>query len=541
MTMFREIADIQTSETLDLPTPQAEKHNIAVEPTQIQIDMVSELGERAEAIRAGLVPVWEDNMLAITNEGRKLALDQRLINSSLPDDKNSKVNVCVENVYDIWEKTREKRSTQLVFCDLSTPKSLGADDNPYELELVNGVWKCKEREFTDVYTDMKRKLIEKGIPENEIAFIHEATTEAKKEELFDKVRSGEIRVLMGSTFKMGAGTNVQDKIIALHNLDCPWTSANLIQRIGRMLRQENENELVHIYNYVTQRTFDAYMYQLIEQKQSFTSQIMTSKTPIRSMEDIDERALDYAEIKALATGNEYIKEKTELEAKTTKLKMLKQSYLSQKYELEEMIERKYPQQIKECNETIENLKEDKKQLTENTKINEDNFSSMVLDNQVYNERAKAGEKILELRKNVTDLKGIYIGEYRGFKMYLEFNSLSKIFQIALKNKQTYRAVLGTDKVGVITRINNALESMDKQLESTTQKLQNLELQCKNAKENLSVPFAQEQELQESLARLKEVNKLLKIGDTKEREVIDIDDEQEEIEEYSNEKVREYAR
>lgn len=541
MTMFREIADIQTAETLDLPTPQAEKHNIAVQPTQIQIDMVSDLGERAEAIRAGLVPVWEDNMLAITNEGRKLALDQRLINSNLPDDENSKVNVCVKNIYDIWEKTKEKRSTQLVFCDLSTPKSLGADDNPYELELVNGEWKCKEREFTDVYTDMKRKLIEKGIPENEIAFIHEATTEAKKEELFDKVRSGEIRVLMGSTFKMGAGTNVQDKIIALHNLDCPWTSANLIQRIGRMLRQGNENELVHIYNYVTQRTFDAYMYQLIEQKQSFTSQIMTSKTPIRSMEDIDERALDYAEIKALATGNEYIKEKTELEAKTTKLKMLKQSYLSQKYELEEMIERKYPQQIKECNETIENLKEDKKQLTENTKINEDNFSTMILDNQIYNERAKAGAKILELCKNVTDLKGVYVGEYRGFKMYLEFNSFSKLFQVALKNKQTYRAVLGSDKVGVITRINNALESMDKQLESTTQKLQNLELQCKNAKENLSVPFAQEQELQESLARLKEVNKLLKIGDTKEREVIDIDDEQEEIEEYSNEKVKEYAR
>lgn len=541
MTMFREIADIQTSETLDLPTPQAEKHNIAVEPTQIQIDMVSDLGERAERIRAGLVPVWEDNMLAITNEGRKLALDQRLINNNLPDDENSKVNVCVKNIYDIWEKTKEKRSTQLVFCDLSTPKSLGTDDNSYELELVNGVWKCKEREFTDVYTDMKRKLIEKGIPEDEIAFIHEATTEAKKEELFDKVRTGEIRVLMGSTSKMGAGTNVQDKIIALHNLDCPWTSANLIQRIGRILRQGNENELVHIYNYVTQRTFDAYMYQLIEQKQSFTSQIMTSKTPIRSMEDIDERALDYAEIKALATGNEHIKEKTELEAKTTKLKMLKQSYLNQKYELEELINRKYPQQIKECNETIDNLKEDKKQLTENTKINEDNFSSMVIDNQIYNERAKAGEKILELCKKVNDLKGIYIGEYRGFKMYLEFNSFSKIFQVALKNKQTYRAVLGTDKVGVITRINNALESIDKQLESTTQKLQNIELQCKNAKENLSVPFAQEQELQESLARLKEVNKLLKIGDTKEREVIDIDDEQEKIEEYSNEKVREYAR
>ena len=263
--------------------------------------MVADLGERAEKIRAGVVKVWEDNMLAITNEGRKLALDQRLINSQLPDDENSKVNTCVKNVYEIWEKTKDKKSTQLVFCDLSTPKSLGADDNPYEMELVNGIWKCKEREFTDVYTDMKRKLIEQGIPENEIAFIHEATSEAKKEELFDKVRSGEIRVLMGSTFKMGAGTNVQDRIIALHNLDCPWTSANLIQRIGRAVRQGNMNELVHIYNYVTQGTFDAYMYQLIEQKQTFTSQIMTSKTPIRSMEDIDERALDYAEIKALAT------------------------------------------------------------------------------------------------------------------------------------------------------------------------------------------------------------------------------------------------
>ena len=328
MTLFREIADIQTAETLNLPTPKAEKHNIAVDATQIQKDMVADLGERAEKIRAGLVKVWEDNMLAITNEGRKLALDQRLINNQLPDDPNSKINVCVNNIFDIWEKTTDKKSTQLVFCDLSTPKSLGADDNPYEMEQINGIWKCKEREFTDVYTDMKRKLIEKGIPEDEIAFIHEATSEAKKEEIFSKVRSGEIRILMGSTFKMGAGTNVQDKVIALHNLDCPWTSANLIQRIGRMLRQGNENPLVHIYNYVTQRTFDAYMYQLIEQKQTFTSQIMTSKTPIRSMEDIDERALDYAEIKALATGNEQIKEKTELEAKTTKLKMLKQSYLN---------------------------------------------------------------------------------------------------------------------------------------------------------------------------------------------------------------------
>ena len=540
MTLFREIADIQTAETLNLPTPKAEKHNIAVDATQIQKDMVADLGERAEKIRAGVVKVWEDNMLAITNEGRKLALDQRLINNQLPDDPNSKINVCVNNIFDIWEKTTDKKSTQLVFCDLSTPKSLGADDNPYEMEQVNGIWKCKEREFTDVYTDMKRKLIEKGIPEDEIAFIHEATSEAKKEEIFSKVRSGEIRILMGSTFKMGAGTNVQDKVIALHNLDCPWTSANLIQRIGRMLRQGNENPLVHIYNYVTQRTFDAYMYQLIEQKQTFTSQIMTSKTPIRSMEDIDERALDYAEIKALATGNEQIKEKTELEAKTTKLKMLKQSYLNQKYDLEEMVQRKYPQEIKECNETIEDLKQDSEYLKSNTTINEDNFSPMTIDNQVYNEKVKAGEKILDLCKNLKDTKGIYIGEYRGFKMYLEFNTFEKVFQVALKNIKTYRATLGNDKVGVVTRINNALESIMKRIEDNQQKVQNLELQLKNAQETLSIPFAHEQELQESLARLKEVNKSLKIGEIK--ETIDIDDDDEiESERCEKQNVKEYVR
>lgn len=542
MTMFREIADIQTAENLKLPTPEVEKHNIAVDATQIQKDMVAELGERAEIIRAGLVNVWEDNMLAITNEGRKLALDQRLINNQLPDDENSKVNKCVENIYNIWESTKEKNSTQLVFCDLSTPKALGSMDNPYEMEQINGIWKCKERQFTDVYTDMKRKLIEKGIPENEIAFIHEATSEVKKEEMFDKVRNGEIRILMGSTLKMGAGTNIQNKIIALHNLDCPWTSANLIQRIGRMVRKGNENKLVHIYNYVTQRTFDAYMYQLIQQKQEFTNQIMTSKTPIRSMEDIDERALDYAEIKALATGNEYIKEKTELEAKTTKLKMLKQSYLSQKYDLEEMIQRKYPQQIKECKETIENLKQDNQYLKDNTTLNADNFSPMKIDNQIYNERAKAGEKILEMCKKINDTKGIHIGDYRGFKMYLEFNTFEKVFQVALKNIQTYRTTLGSDKVGVITRINNTLESIEKMIENNIQKLQNLELQCKNAQETLEIPFAHEQELQESLARLKEVNKLLKIGETKEREVIDIvDEENDEIEEYSKREKREYVR
>ena len=543
--MFREIADIQTAETLNLPTPDVEKHAVAVQASDLQKDMVKALGERAEAIRAGLVNVWQDNMLAITNEGRKLALDQRLINSQLPDDPNSKVNSCANNVYEIWERTKDKKSTQLIFCDLSTPKSLGTEDNPYEMEQINGVWKLKERLFTDVYTDLKRKLVEKGIPTNEIAFIHEATSETKREELFSKVRSGEIRVLMGSTFKMGAGTNVQDKIIALHHLDCAWTPDALTQRNGRGKRRGNQNPLIHIYNYVTQGTFDAYMYETVERKQKFIGQIMTSKTPIRSMEDVDERALDYAIIKGVATGNPLMQEKTELETKTAKLKMLKQSYLSQKYELEEMVERKYPVQIKECNETIQNLQEDSKYLIENTSLNADNFSPMKLDNQIYNERAKAGEKILELCKKVKDTNSVYIGDYRGFKMYLEFNTFDKVFQVALKNKMTYRATLGTDKVGAITRINNALESVSKTLEDNKIRLENLKTQYKNAQENLAVPFAQEQELQDSLARLKEVNQELKIGDVNDKEVIDIDDEEnfdiEESDECSRNKKKEYVR
>lgn len=544
MAMFREVADIQTAETLNLPTPDVEKHAVAVEASQIQKDMVASLGERAEKIRAGLVTVWEDNMLAITNEGRKLALDQRLINNELPDDPNSKVNSCANNVYEMWEKTKDNKSTQLIFCDLSTPKSLGTEDNPYEMEQVNGVWRLKERIFTDVYTELKRKLVEKGIPPDEIAFIHEATSETKREELFSKVRIGEIRVLMGSTLKMGAGTNVQDKIIALHHLDCAWTPDALTQRNGRGIRRGNENALVHTYNYVTQGTFDAYMYETVERKQKFIGQIMTSKTPVRSMEDVDERALDYAIIKGVATGNPLMQEKTELETKTAKLKMLKQSYLSQKYDLEEMVERKYPQQIKECSETIENLKEDCKYLLENTKINADNFSPMILNNTVYNERAKAGEKILELCKTIKDTKGVYIGEYRGFKMYLEFDTFKKIFQVALKNKMTYRADLGSDKVGAITRINNALESVNKTIEENTLRLENLKVQYKNAQDNLSIPFAQEDELQQSLARLKEVDKELKIGEVKDVEVMDIDDEEIDnggIENCSRAKNKEYIR
>lgn len=545
MALFREIADIQTAETLYLPTPDVERHIVAVQSSDLQKDMVKEFGERAEAIRKGKVPIWKDNMLAITNEGRKLALDQRLINSQLPDEPNSKVNCCANTVYEIWEKTKDNKSTQLIFCDLSTPKSIGTENNPYEMEEIDGVWKLKERAFTDVYTDLKRKLVLKGIPPNEIVFIHEATTETKREELFSKVRIGDVRILMGSTLKMGAGTNVQDKIIALHHLDCAWTPDILTQRNGRAKRRGNENPLIHIYNYVTKGTFDAYMYETVERKQKFIGQVMTSKTPIRSMEDVDEKALDYAIIKGVATGNPLMQEKTELETKTTKLKMLKQSYLNEKYDLEELVERKFPMQIKECNETIQNLQEDKEYLIKNTSVNLDNFSPMKLDNQMYNEKVKAGEKILELCKNIKDTNSIYIGDYRGFKMYLSFNAFEKVFQISLKNKMTYKAILGTDKIGVITRINNALESVSKTLEENQNRLNNLEVQYKNAKENLVVPFSRENELQECLARLKEVNKELKISEHNEREVIDTDDEEnieiEENDEILKNKKKEYTR
>ena len=335
MSMFKEIADIQTADTLNLPVPKVNAYTIDVDASDIQKGMVQDLAKRAERIRKKQVNSKTDNMLRITNEGRKLALDQRIINDMLPDYENGKVNVCANNIYKIWEKTKDKKSTQLVFCDLSTPKSLGTEDNPYEMEFLNGEWYLKDRPFTDVYTDLKRKLISKGIPEDEIAFIHDATTETKKKELFAKVKSGNIRVLMGSTSKMGAGTNVQNKIKAIHHLDVPWRPSDLQQRNGRGVRQGNENEEIDIYTYVTKGTFDAYSYQTVERKQRGVSQIMTSKVISRSEEDIDEKALSYAEIKALATGNPLIIEKAELEEQSSKLKILKQSYLSEIYRLED--------------------------------------------------------------------------------------------------------------------------------------------------------------------------------------------------------------
>ena len=509
MALFKEVADIQTADTLNLPTPEVENHNIVVKPSEIQKDMVKELGERAERIRNGSVDASIDNMLKITNEGRKLALDQRLINPLLEDADTSKVKTCVDNIYDIYTKGQDNKLTQLVFCDLSTPK----DNKGYEQDG-----------FLDAYNDIKKKLIEKGIPDNEIAFIHEADSEAKKKELFSKVRTGDVRVLIGSTQKMGAGTNVQDRLIALHHLDCPWRPSDLTQRNGRMIRQGNQNEKVHVYSYVTEGTFDAYLYQLVEQKQKFISQIMTSKTPMRTMEDIDEKALSYGEIKALATGNPKILEKTNLDSEVAKLKLLKQNFMSQKYDLQDKTLKYFPQEIAKSNERIAAMEEDIIKLQEYTKPNADGFSPMKFDNQTYSDKENAGKKLLECCKELKSMEEKEIGEYRGFKMKLAFNSFSKNFQLTLKNKYHYMVELGTDTFGNITRINNCLESIEKDIPGERDWLDNLNHQLENAKIEVQKEFPQEQELQDKEKRLEALNIELKLNE-QDKELLG--DEQEE--------------
>ena len=410
MALFKEVADIQTAETLNLPTPEFENINVVVNPSEIQCEMVKELGERAERIRQGSVDASIDNMLKITNEGRKLALDQRLINPLLPDAENSKVNSCCDNIYRIWNENMDTKATQLVFCDLSTPK----DMNGFQKE-----------EFTDVYNELKKKLILKGIPENEIAFIHEADTEIKKKELFSKVRQGNVRVLIGSTQKMGAGTNVQDKLIALHHLDCAWKPSDLTQRNGRMIRQGNKNKKVYVYSYVTEKTFDSYMYQLVEQKQKFISQIMTSRTPSRTMEDIDDKALTYGEIKALATGNPKIMEKVTLETEVAKLRLLRQDFMNQKYSLQDKVLKYYPEEITRLNNKIAAMEEDIIKLEQFTIPNADGFSPMKIDNITYTEKQDAGKKLLESIQTIKGMEVKEIGEYRGFKMEISFDSFNK--------------------------------------------------------------------------------------------------------------------
>ena len=495
MAMFKEIADIKTADMLDLPVPKAVFHNISVKPSEIQRDMVAGLAERAERVRNGMVDARVDNMLKITNDGRKLALDQRLINPLLPDFEDSKLNACVDAMFETWERGSEKRLTQLFFCDLSTPKNDGS---------------------FNVYDDIRQKLIARGVPADEIKFIHEADTEAKKLELFKKVRRGDVRILMGSTQKMGAGTNVQNKLAASSDLDCPWRPSDLEQRLGRSIRQGNENAEVHIYRFVTEETFDAYLYQLVEGKQKFASQIMTSKSPVRSCEDIDETALSYAEIKMLATGNPHIKEKMDLDIQVQKLRLLKSSFLSEKYALEDKIIKFYPQEIARRSDVIAGLKSDMERVAEHPKPSDETFVGMTVKGAFYSEKADAGNAILAACKAMTNPDPIPLGEYRGFTMELYFEA--REYKVRLKGELGYPITLGTDIFGNITRLDNALEGLPKRLEMNEMELDNIKKQFETAKVDVERPFPQEEELQTKTARLNELNALLNV-DKRENEIV----------------------
>ena len=497
MAMFKEVADIKTADMLDLPVPKAVYHNISVKPSEIQKQMVAELAERAEKVRNGMVDASVDNMLKITNDGRKLALDQRLINPMLPDFEGSKLNACVDAMFETWEKGKEKRLTQLFFCDLSTPKNDG--------------------NFS-VYDDIRKKLTERGVPTEEIKFIHEADTETKKLELFKKVRRGDVRILMGSTQKMGAGTNVQNKLAASTDLDCPWRPSDLEQRLGRSIRQGNENAEVDIYRFVTEETFDAYLYQLVEGKQKFASQIMTSKSPVRSCEDIDETALSYAEIKMLATGNPYIKEKMDLDIQVQKLRLLKSNFLSEKYALEDKIIKFYPQEIARRTETIESLKTDIERVTKHPKPMDDTFVGMKVSGVSYSEKADAGNAILAACQAMTSPDPVPLGEYRGFQTELSFDTFSKEYKVKLKGELGYSVSLSTDTYGNITRLDNALEGLPKRLQMNEQELENTKKQFETAKIDVQKPFNQEEELQTKTARLNELNALLNV-DKRENEIV----------------------
>lgn len=497
MALFKEVADIQTSEMLNLPVPKANYHNVVIEPSEIQKELVKDLSERAEKIRNRMVDSSVDNMLKITNDGRKLALDQRLTNDMLEDFEHSKVATCADNIYSIWDKTSEDKSAQLVFCDLSTPHNDGK---------------------FNVYDDLKTKLIDRGIPEEEIAFIHDANTDARKQELFNKVRRGQVRVLIGSTQKMGAGTNCQDRLIALHDLDCPWRPSDLIQRSGRIIRQGNKNPEVDIYRYVTEGTFDAYLYQLVENKQRFISQIMTSKTPVRFAEDIDETALSYAEIKALAAGNPDIIEKTELDTQVAKLKLLKQNYLSEKYALEDKVIKYYPNEIKRLENRIEDMKEDI-EVFNNNNTPDNSFEKMNIKGTDFTERKEAGEKIIEICKSMTNPEPLEIGEYKGFKIILSFDTMDRKFYASMKNNLSYKTELGSDPSGNITRIDNALNGIETRLSSVENNLEDTKKNYESAKKEIEKPFPQEEELKTKSKRLDELNIKLNLNN-KDKEIID---------------------
>ena len=497
ISVFKNVADIQTADMLNLPVPEAHYHNIALKPSEYQKEMVASLAERAEQVRNKQVDSSVDNMLLITNDGRKLALDQRLINPMLPADPESKAVKCAETVFDIWRRTAEKHSTQMIFCDLSTPKSEGV---------------------FSVYDDIRSKLVAMGVPENEIAYIHDAKTEAQKKDLFAKVRAGQVRVLLGSTQRMGAGTNCQQKLVALHHLDCPWRPADLQQREGRIIRQGNENAEVDIYSYVTEGTFDAYLYQLVERKQKFIAQIMTSKSPVRSAEDVDDQALSYAEIKALASGNPLIKEKMDLDIEVTKLKLLKSSHLSQRYSMEDAISKTFPKSIAETQERLAGYGADIAAVKAHTAPNEDGFSPMTLAGKIYTEKKAAGAELLLLCQNMLTPEAMQIGSYRGLTLELSFDSFSQEYRLTMIGQLRHVVTLGTDVFGNIQRMDNLLESLPLKEQACREKLSDLHNQLETAKVEVLKPFPREEELQTKLARLEELNALLNM-DKREPEVV----------------------
>ena len=498
MSVFKNVADIQTADMLKLPVPEAHYHNIALKPSEYQKEIVASLAERAEKVRNREVDSSVDNMLLITNDGRKLALDQRLVNPMLPSDPNSKAAKCAENVFEIWQRTADKRSTQMIFCDLSTPK----DDGTFS-----------------VYDDIHAKLLELGIPENEIAFIHNAKSEVQKKDLFGKVRSGQVRILLGSTQRMGAGTNCQQKLIALHHLECPWRPSDLQQREGRIIRQGNENPEVDIYSYVTEGTFDAYLYQLVESKQKFISQIMTSKSPVRSAEDVDEQALSYAEIKALASGNPMIKEKMDLDIEVSKLKLLKSNHLSQRYALEDAISKTFPKNIAEAQERISGYEADIAAVKENTHPNADGFSPLVLMGVPHTDKKEAGAALLTMCQTMLSPEATQIGSYRGLTLELAFDTFAREYRLTMIGQLRHTVTLGTDVFGNLQRMDNALEGLPIKEQACREQLSNLQTQLETAKAEVQKPFPRETELNTKTARLEELNTLLNL-DHKEPEIVD---------------------
>lgn len=507
MAMFREVADIQTADMLNLPIPALKGNtitNVVIKPSEMQKDLVLGLAERAEKVRNGTVSSQIDNMLTITNDGRKLALDQRLLNAMLPDESQSKVNSCVENIYRTWDETKEQQLTQLVFCDLSTPR---IDDS-----------------FT-VYNDVKNKLISKGVLPEQIAFIHDANNESQKAELFTKMRKGQVRVLIGSTFKCGAGTNIQDRLVALHHLDVPWRPSDIEQRAGRILRQGNQNKEVEIFRYVTEGTFDAYSWQLIENKQKFIAQIMTSKSPVRSAEDIDETALSYAEVKALATGNPYIREKMDLDVAVARLKLLKADFNNQHYLLEDSLIKHFPMQIQQEQERIAGYEADIAQRDIHTHAKEGTFAGMDVNGIQFAEKADAGKAILSACQKLKGVEPVKIGHYRGFELFLSFDSFNKQFKIELHNTLRHGIVLGNDVFGNITRLEHALNGLDDRLSFSRDKLEGLYQQIENAKAQLEKPFQFESELAEKVARITEINILLDLDEGQQEILGEIEPEQ----------------